>query len=990
MEKEVHLMDIMAKAGEHRHFNSRSNQWLTVMKSMQNLDETLTDIDEKLKCQAENVPLKVKELFKKDQKKLEESWDGLKSNWSSKCREISSLKKSIHRLSEEKSRIREENQGLEKSISRLQGQFTQSVNSSLAEIQSLTSANSDLSDQLMKMDGLKDEYEKIKEGVQSRVKTLGNKLHDSGTDKQKKELLLREESAKIEKLLSSLRFGNEISNDIIDTAKKLGNDIEATRMTTLENHLQELEKELVEKNERIRSLEKQNEDWIKERNIIVNEINEEERNWFDYMKRSIMPGKISQDDCLEVFEMPYLTKGVRSARNLCMSAKESLASVYTHTVTNEDELHEARDSADEVLMKLKTVQQKLDNSEGEIEYMKRKLEQEENKMKISRDEVISLQGRIHMLTQEKEGLEMQIGDMKGGKEDFKEFCANLSAENEKLFSEISRIQIERDSVFEKQQEAAKKLSTCLKDLQGMEEKCGVLEKQLTKLKREFQEQGRELDQCTKENEELKAYLHEKEDSFSECKNEFRNIDIVNKDLEDQVFQLSNENQKLQAENGKMKSNKKHLETELREKKLRIEQLIEVERNLEEKMRETAKVGRSEDGSSLTLQNELRINEEIIEKSLEKVTKLSHILRKIFKVTKSFLLETGNEKEANEWVEKLDFFMKQDFTHKMEAKEDLTESIFEFLMKLENSMKQKLADANKFIVDTFNLVTKTKVRSEYPEIETGSNGQSSLEMLNETKMWLSWILIDYKKLCEAPSQSTDDESTRDLKEIMVKYVVALTRRLEALFDSVSEKNCIIMLLPNCKEKSENSTERSNEDLLQYVRETFRANQMALEAAVGTLELAKLRGEAGVITNNELEAKINRAEDREICQILKRMNEAVDSVSNKVQNMITNAEMIRTSSNSSVENADGDGEENGTTQLQLRALKNLVGKRDQEIDGLTADVHFLKMEREQMISELQEKNFDLGKLGDEVRVFYYFQNYFAFFLSFYALKMSLSSV
>ena len=965
MEKDVHLVNIMGKSSEQKHFSPSSNHWLIVMKSMQNLDETLAEIDENLKNQAANIPMKIKELFKKDQKSLEESWEGLKSNWTSKCREISSLKKSINRLGEEKARLREENQGLEKSIARLQGQFSQSVNSSLAEIQSLTSANSDLSDQLQKMEGLKNEYSKIKESIHVKISSLGKRLHESGGDRQNIDMILKEESMKVDKMLACLRFDNDLSQDIMETAQSLGNNIEAKRMETLENHLQELEKELTEKNDRIRSLEKQNEDAIKERNVIVSDINEEERNWFEYMKRSIMPGKISQEDCHETFEISYLTKSIRSAKHLCVSAKEGLADVYTHTVTNEDELHEARDSADEVLMKLRATQQKLENSEAEVEYLKRKIEQEDSKIKISRDEVISLQGRIHMLTQEKEGLEMQIGDMKGGKEDFKEFCANLSAENEKLFSEISRIQVERNSVFEKQQETSKKLSTCSKDLQGMEEKCGVLERQLAKLKREYQEQSREFDHCIKENEEFKALLHEKEDSFSEYKNEFRTIDIVNKDLEDQVFQLTSDNQKLQAENGKMKSNKKQLETELKEKRLKLEQLLESERILEEKLREITKAGRSGDNSSANMQTELRINEEILERSIDKVSKLSHILRQILKIIKGFVLETRQEKDVNQWVEELDVFMKVDFT----SKEDDTneaDSILESVLKLFKSMKQNIIDTNKYVRDMCSLVTKTKVRSEYPDLEADLENSSSLALLNQTKLWLSWILKDYKKLCEAPSQQQDDESIRNLKEIIIKYVVASTKQLEALFDSVSEKNCIIMLLPNCKEQSENSVEPSNEDLLHYVRETFRANQMALEAAVGTLELVKLRGESDIITKSELEAKINKVEDREVCQMLKRMNLAVDGLTSKVQNMITNAEMIRTASNSSFENGDGqsESEENGMIQLQLRALKTLVGKRDKEIDGLRGEIQFLTMEKEQMISELQEKDFDLGKLGDEV--------------------------
>ena len=967
MEKDADLLSAMATPAEHKHFSSTTNQWLIVVKSLQNLDETLAEIDGNLKNQTTNFPLKIKELFKKDQTNLEESWESLKSNWMSKCREISSLKKSINRLAEEKTRLREENQGMEKSISRLQGQFSQSVNSSLAEIQSLTSANSDLSDQLQKMEGLKTEYSKVREGVQAKLNVLGKRLHESGADKHKLDTILREESTKIDKLLSSIRLDNDLSNDIMETAQKLGNNIEANRMQTLENHLQELEKELIEKNERIRSLEKQNEDFIKERNLVVNDINEEERNWFDYMKRSMMPGKVSQEECLETFEIPYLTKSIRSAKSLCLSTKENLADVYKNTVTNEDELHEVRDSADEMVVKLRATHQKLENSEAEVEYLRRKLDQEDTKLKVSRDEVVSLQGRIHMLTQEKEGLEMQIGDMKGGKEDFKEFCANLSAENEKLFGEISRMQMERDSVFEKQQEASKKLAASVKDLKNMEGKSEVLERQLSKLKREYQEQGRELGHCMKENEELKALLNQKEDSFSECKNEFRNIDIVNKDLEDQVFQLTNENQKLQTESNKMKSNKKQLETELKEKKLKISRLIETERILEEKLREITKVDRSGGNCSSNLQAELRINEELLEESIDKLSKLSHILRQILKIVKGSLQEVEHGKNTNEWLQEIDAFMQVDFGNKDECNEEKADSLLALLLKIQKALKHRVNDVNKYIKDIFNLVIKTKVRSEYPEIDTDPEKASTVELLNQTKMWLSWILKDYKNLCETPSQHQEEENIRNLKEIIIKYVVASTKQLEALFESVSEKNCIMMLLPTCKEQTESNVEKSNEDLLCYVRETFRANQMALEAAVGTLELVKLRGEADIITKGELEAKVNKAEDRELCQILKRMNVAVDEVTTKVQNMITNAEMIRTSSNSSVENGENqvESDENGMMQLQLRALKTLVSKRDKDISALEREVQFLKMEREQMLSELQEKNFDLGKLGDEVR-------------------------
>lgn len=969
--------DTMGLASTHddqQHFNPNANQWLIVMKSIQTLDETLTDIDSNLKTQSANIPMKIKELLTKDHKSVEQSWEGLRTNWTSKCREISSLKKAVNRASEEKTRLRDENQGLEKSITRLQEQFSQSVNSSLSEIQTLTAVNSDLSDQLQKMEGTKNEYNGIKENLGRRVNRLGIRLQEIVKDgKMKHDLdsVLKEELAQIDTILAWNRFDDNRSKDLIDKADKIGKSIESKRLETMETHLQELEKELTEKNERIKGLEKSNEDFLQERNVVVSEIKEEERNWFDYMKRSIMPGKLSQEDCLEAFEVSFLSKGIKSAKQLVMSAREGIADVYRHTVSNEDALHEVKDSADEVVLKLKSVQSKLESAETENEYFRRKLEQEENKLRVSRDEVISLQGRIHMLGQEKEALEFQIGDIKGGKKDFKEFCSNLSTENEKLFGDISRLQAERDSVLEQQQETSKKLSNCLNDVRSLEEKCEVVERQLVKLKRDYQEQSRELEHCMKENEELKVLLHTKEDSFSECKNEFRNIDIVNKDLEDQVFQLTNDNQKLQLDIGKMKSSKKLVETELKEKKLSIEKLVEAERILEGKVREMAKFKRSGENDSSHLKTELEINEEILEKSLDKVSGLAELVRQLLKQIRVLCLELCSDKEKTEFAAELDNLIKNEVTNDGESLLENRDTILNLLMRLQKSTIQRVKDIDKYLHDIQTLVMKTGVKSEFPDDDESSES-SLLERLSKAKMWLSWVLKDYKKLCETPSQAKEDEGIRNLKDIILKYVLASTKQLEAMFEGVAEKDCVIMLLPNCQEQAENSTEGSNEDLLRYVRETFRVNQMALETAVGTLELVKLRGESDIVSKTELEANINDPEHRELCQILKRMNQAVDALTTRVQGLITNAEMIRSSSTSSFENGEtqSEAEENGVVNLQIKALKTLVNKRDIEIDRLRGDVQFLKMEREQMLSELQEKNFDLGKLGDEVGLLYFF--------------------
>ena len=964
------MRGFVPSAREERPFNPNTNQWLIVMKSIQTLDETLGEMEEKLKSQSANLPGRIKELFRKDKKSFDESWEGLKANWVSKCREISSLKKSINRITDEKARLRDENQGLEKSISRLQGQFSQAVQSSLSEIQSLTSANSDLSVQLQKMNGLKGEISSFKDHVRAKINNIKKKLTtipNDGNVQQTIESATKDDWAQIDKLLSSLKFDDILSKDIIETAHQLGNNIENKRMETLECHLQELEKELTEKNSRIKCLELQSEDLLKERNVVVSDVNEEERNWFDYMKRSIMPGKASHDDCLEAFEVAYMVKGIKSAKHLCINAKEGLAEVYQRTITNEDELHEVKDTADEIHAKLKASQQKMESAEAENEYLRRKLEQEESKMKISRDEVISLQSRVHMLTQEKEGLELQIGGMKGGKEDFKEFCSNLSTENEKLFAEISRIQLERDSIFEKQQETGKKLANTLKDLEVMEEKCDLLERQHMKLKREFQEQSRELEHCSKENEELKTLLHEKEDSFSECKNEFRNIDIVNKDLEDQIFQLTNDNQKLKNELGKMKSNKKQLEAELKEKKLRVEHLLEAERKVEEKLKDIMKDGRAGETTTSQLQAEFDINEEFLEKSLHRASQLDGIVRQVLKQLKEWAGDVASEKDRAETAKMLDELIKKDFTNEEEINSEELESIFELLATVKKSTRQHLQETKKLMTDIFLLVAKTKVGSESAEInnETSSN---HVALLKQTKMWLSWILKDYKKICEAPSQKENDEKFKNLKEIILKYVIASTKQLEAMLDSVSEKNCIIMLLPSNKEPMQDSMDKSNDGLLHYVRETFRANQMALEAAVGTLELVKIRGEADIISKSEIEAKIKDPQHRGLCEILKRMNQSVDALTTRLQSLITNAELARTPSTNSFENIEGmkEVEENGTMNLQMNALKQLINKRNNELEALRENLKFIKMEKQQLISELQEKDFDLGKLQDEVRL------------------------
>eukprot|EP00794_Sanderia_malayensis_P013895 gene13895-15343_t len=956
-----------------QNFTAKDGQWLRVMKSIQDLDETLNHLDSNVKSQACNIPSLMKELLNKDNKSTEQSWDSLRINWTSKCREIIKLKKSFNRLVDEKTRLRDENQGLERSISRLQEQFSQSVSSSLVEIQSLTTANSRLSEEIQRSEEIiMNDNVKVRKTVRDRLEGFGQQLNDIITDRDirgKLQDLLQTEIVKIENCLMERKNIGNTGNSYVDAAINLGKSIENKRLETMEVHLRELEMELTDKNKRIKELETSNDVTLQENGSLVSDVAAEERNWFDYMKKSIMSSeKLTQADCVDVFEISLLSKGLVTAQHFVQDVKENLADVYRGTINNEDELHDIRGNMDEVSIKWKSTQAKLETMEGENEYLKRKLDQEEGKLKVSRDDVISLQSRLNMLKNEKEAAELQINDMKSGKEDFKEFCSNLSAENEKLFTEIARLQSERDSALEQIQEWSKKHVNRTKESKVFEEKCEYMEGSLAKLKREYQEQSRELQTYVKENDEMRLMLHEKEASFTESQNEFRNIDIVNKDLEDQVFQITNENEKLQMEISKLKAGKKQLEIDMKEKRLLIERLEKSERGLEERVREVSKLERSGHKNSSELKNDLEINEEILEKSLDKVAGLAEIVRQILKQTKSVLMELGGD-ENPDLLDCFDSLIRIDISTDENGNTiDQNNQIVELITKTHNVLQRKFKDAAKFLQDVYSIINKVAIRFTFDDSDCDSVNTIQ-EKMRKSKSRLTWIIKDYKRLYDGPTRVDDSEKMQALKDILLRYIVAATKQLEVILNNVSGKDCVMMLLPTSKDM-ETSTQDSNEDLIKYLRDTFRANQMALQTAVGTLELVKLKGECDVISDAELTSKITDSDQNELCVIMKRMNQYVDLLTEKIQGLITSAEMVRTSSSSSFDSnqdvflSSETETNNRVSRLQFKAVTSLAEKRGDEISKLKSEIDFMKKERAQLLSELQEKDFDLGKLEHEI--------------------------
>ena len=996
----------------------QSSHWLSITKSVQSLEDLLCELDETLKHQLGHVHEKIHELVKYDHRQEGESWESLRSAWNSKCRDVVHLKQTIHRLSEEKERLRDENQSLDKGASRLQEQFLHSVDSSLSEIEALTSRNSELTEQIEQLEN------KIRNNEKSCKNSLGNDiaavkecLKQAVTENAtytKVGGIIEEEFTKLVDRVHSCLITDRVFDDGVKTALAKSHNVvmrvKESKLQTLVNELRDCRNIIAEKNETIQQLEKDKDSLTKNGVLSLVQDTFDDKHALDGLKRSLTRSNASRHfDTTNFIDTANISRVLRSAKFISQNLREEISTIYKNMMNRADQLSDLRDHIDDANIRLKASMTKIESVEEENEYLRRKLEQEENRLKITKDEIISLQNRVRMLEQENEALETQVDDVKGGKEEFKTFCANLSSENEKMFQEMSQIQLERDTIVDQLQEASRKATKSAQVLKDTEEKCYKLEQSLSKLRREFQEQNRDLHMISKENDELKMYLQEEEHERQKYKNDFKNIDIVNRDLEDQVFQLSNDNQKYQSELFRLRTTKQQLENEVKEKKVKIERLEDSKVTLERQLMLLSRAEQTDKQKSENLRSELETHEEIIEKLKEKVEHLQKIIRTLLKQRKCFIEELSTFEKENSILNELKFVLSEAFAFQsLVEKGTLDENRNEkdtpkpeqgTLDENRNENDTPEPEQSDLIQETYSLVLDQVgkltgnfhefkssilridriVNSTNKPMNTLDNGNELNKIVADT---LSLVKRNDELVGEVAMLRRKDRSAKVssdfalYKDMILRYTVAATKQLEIILDSLSGKECVIMLLSKDNDLEQKDIDGSNADVMHYVRETFKANEKALESIVGTLELVKSRGECDLISAEELGGM--NEEEKEIAEVFKRMTANADLLARKVQQLLAGAEIARSSSSGSFEGQDSEravttesSVENGITlkdskqsSLKVKALETLASKQESELRLLRSEVEAFRVEREQLMNELQDKGIDLEKLETEV--------------------------
>ena len=198
-----------------------------------------------------------------------------------------------------------------------------------------------------------------------------------------------------------------------------------------------------------------------------------------------------------------ISRYFNDAKKLTSTLKTGLDKTYKTSTNKSSEIADLKDISKELDEKLKEKTTCIDSLEEEKKFLKKKVAQVENQYRLSVNELNAIQNRLKSIDNERTILSEENLNLKSGKTDSQNYCNNLNEENEKLLQKLQTLQVERDKMFADLHEQLIKTNCYSTECNKVENKCENLEHVIIKLRREYQDQTREINLLTRETDELK-------------------------------------------------------------------------------------------------------------------------------------------------------------------------------------------------------------------------------------------------------------------------------------------------------------------------------------------------------------------------------------------------------------------------------------------------------------------------------------------------------
>ncbi|XP_065663830.1 coiled-coil domain-containing protein 18 isoform X3 [Hydra vulgaris] len=289
---------------------------------------------------------------------------------------------------------------------------------------------------------------------------------------------------------------------------------------------------------------------------------------------------------------------------LSNQVKSNIANFRKLTVTLENEIDYAyktviKVSNENVDLKelLKERDEQLNVSSAQIliltherDSINKKFAQVENQHNVTLEELNTLHSRFKSVSCDRQSLLEDNLKLKGRKNEENNFYNSLDEENIKLQNMLKKIQTELHQAYNNLYDQTEKTNSISTELGNLESKHESLQREMTTLRNEFQNQKQETKMRIKENEEMKIVIQCKEHEQVTLRKTVQSNEVLKKDFEDQIFHHMYENQKLKRDLMAIKQQENYLKEDLNKclekiecitnKKLHFKRRVE---HLEEKL-----------------------------------------------------------------------------------------------------------------------------------------------------------------------------------------------------------------------------------------------------------------------------------------------------------------------------------------------------------------------------------------------------------------------
>ena len=378
---------------------------------------------------------------------------------------------------------------------------------------------------------------------------------------------------------------NETST-LAEKSKKLVDVISQGLVETLKGELYECRNIVNNQRRRIKDLEQEKKEFLENQLAAKHDGVYEMNELLEHLRKSVQYQKSGING--EVTDLDTVNRDFNCANKLMSVIKDGLDISYKKVANKSSEIVDLKDIIKEQQEKVKKDVICVESMTEENDFLKKKIEQSEKQHRLTIDELNMVQNQLKTIDHERLSLFEENVELKSGKVNFQDYCSNISEENEKLLKKIKLVQEDRNNTFNELHEQILKTNQYSTECNEVDIKCENLEHAIAKLRREYQDQTREINILTRENEELKTSLQDSEQRRIKMKRNMKSIETGNKDLEDQIFQLTTNNQKIKHDQMKTKHNEEEQEEHNITLIKKLENLSNEKTEIEEKLKEVEK------------------------------------------------------------------------------------------------------------------------------------------------------------------------------------------------------------------------------------------------------------------------------------------------------------------------------------------------------------------------------------------------------------------